>query len=264
LVLVVKNISASYGKKTVLRDLSVNVARGRITALVGPNGCGKSTLLKSIMGFIPVTGGEILLQGKPIAGIRRKALARQIAYLPQECHCPDHMTLGELIELAGSGRTSLFGGPSARDNQLFRQVLELVGLADWASVQVNALSGGMRQRAWVAMVLAQDTDIILMDEPVNHLDIKYQYTVLKLIRELSQQHGKTIAVVLHDLNLTATFADDVVMLNGGQLIAAGGVSETLTTDNVQRVFGIPSDIFNRNGSLICQPYPGIHPVGGKR
>jgi iron complex transport system ATP-binding protein len=121
----------------------------------------------------------------------------------------------------------------------------------------------MRQRAWVAMVLAQDTDIILMDEPVNHLDIKYQYTVLTLIRELSQQHGKTIAVVLHDLNLTATFADDVVMLNGGQLIAAGGVSETLTTDNIQRVFGIPSDIFNRNGSLICQPYPGIHPIGGK-
>ncbi len=257
-MLTVNNITTSYGKKTVLRDLSVTFSQGRITALVGPNGCGKSTLLKSIMGFVPLSSGEILLQGKPIARIRRRVLARQMSYLPQECHCPDYMTLGELIELAGYGRTSLFAGPSARDRELFRQVLEIVGLADKASVQVNALSGGMRQRAWVAMVLAQDTDIILMDEPVNHLDIKYQYAVLKLIRALSRQHGKTIIVVLHDLNLAMTFADHVAMLNDGQLIATGGVSEIITTDNIQQVFGIPTAIFSHNGSLICQPYPGIN------
>ncbi|CDG20726.1 ABC transporter related protein [Xenorhabdus poinarii G6] len=259
-MLTAKNITATYGHKTVLHDLSVGFAQGRITALVGSNGCGKSTLLKSIMGFIPLKSGEILLEGKPIAGIGRKALARKIAYLPQECHCPDYMTLGELIELAATGRHSLFGGASARDRKLFREVLDIVGLADKASSQVSALSGGQRQRAWVAMVLAQDTDIILMDEPVNHLDIKYQYTVLKLIRDLSLQHGKTIVVVLHDLNLTTTFADDVVMLNTGNVVAAGAVSQTITVDNIQRVFDIPADIFSYNGSLICQPYPGInHP-----
>lgn len=266
-MLTVKNITACYGKKTVLHDLSVDFIQGRITALIGPNGCGKSTLLKSIMGFIPLSRGEILLQGKPIAGIRRKLLARKIAYLPQECHCPDYMTLGELIELAGCARTSLFAGPSARDSRLFHKVLEIVGLADKASVQVNTLSGGMRQRAWVALVLAQDTDIILMDEPVNHLDINYQYAVLKLIHTLSRQHGKTIAVVLHDLNLAMAFADNVVMLNGGQLIATGSVRETITTGNLQHVFGIPSAIFSHNGSLICQPYPGINqgvnPNGGE-
>ena len=256
----VKNITVSYGKETVLRNLSIHFAKGRITALVGENGCGKSTLLKSIMGFIPLTGGEILLHGDPITEMRRKVLARRVAYLPQENISPDYMTLGELIELSGSGRTSLFGGPSARDRRLFREVLRTVGLEDRAGCQVNTLSGGMRQRAWVAMVLAQNTDIILMDEPVNHLDIKYQYTLLKLIRGLSVHYGKTIVVVLHDLNLAATFADDVAMLNNGQLITFGSVRETITTDNILRVFGIPGDIFDRNGRPVCQPYPCLSDI----
>lgn len=256
----VKNITVSYGKETVLRDLSVSFAKGRITALVGPNGCGKSTLLKSIMGFTRASCGEILLQGMPIAGIGRKVLARRIAWLPQENLCPDYMTLGELIELAGSVRTPLLGGPSERDSRLFLEVLKTVGLADRAGDQVNALSGGMRQRAWIAMVLAQDTDIILMDEPVNHLDIKYQYTLLKLIRELTDHHGKTMVVVLHDLNLAATFADDVAMLNNGQLITFGSVREAITADNIRRVFDIPGDIFERNGRLVCQPYPCLSEI----
>ncbi|MGV7963331.1 ABC transporter ATP-binding protein [Photorhabdus tasmaniensis] len=262
-MLTAKNITATYGKKTVLHDLSVDFAQGRITALVGSNGCGKSTLLKSIMGFIPLKSGEILLEGKLITGIGRKALARKVSYLPQECHCPDYMTLGDLIELAACGRNSLFGGPSSRDRKLFHDVLEIVGLADKAGSQVNSLSGGQRQRAWVAMVLAQDTDIILMDEPVNHLDIKFQYTVLKLVRDLSLQHGKTIVVVLHDLNLTTTFADDVVMLNTGSVIAAGAVNKTITVDNIRRVFDIPADIFSYNGSLVCQPYPDINHPGNQ-
>ena len=251
----VKNITAAYGKARVLRDLSVRFAPGRVTALLGPNGCGKSTLLRAVMGFMPVSGGEILLQGEPIAGLGRKALARRIAWLPQENLCPDHMTLGELIELAGSGRTPLFGGPSAAERQRFREVLATVGLADSAGERVNALSGGMRQRAWVAMVLAQDTDIILMDEPVNHLDIKYQYRLLKLIRTLSEQHGKTIVVVLHDLNLAAAFADDVAMLRNGRLEAAGSVREIVTADIIRQVFDIPAAVFERGGRLVCQPYP---------
>lgn len=261
----VRGIGAAYGRHNVLHGLSARFAKGKVTALVGPNGCGKSTLLKAIMGLVPLSGGEILLQGEPMTGMGRRALARRVAYLPQENLCPDYMTLGELVELAGSARAPLLGGPSARDRQLFRDVLHTVGLADRAGEQVNALSGGMRQRAWVAMVLAQDTDVILMDEPVNHLDIKYQYALLALIRDLSVRQDKTVVVVLHDLNLAATFADEVAMLSDGRLSAFGSVREVITPAALSRVFDIPGDIFERNGRLVLQPFPELPPPdGGER
>jgi ABC-type cobalamin/Fe3+-siderophores transport system ATPase subunit len=249
----VRGITAGYANQLILRDLSANFAKARLTALVGPNGCGKSTLLKAIMGFLPVSTGEIAFGGRLTRDIGRRELARQIAYLPQENRCPDYMTLGELVELAGYARQSLAGGPSERDRKLFREALEIVGLADLAHQPVNALSGGQRQRAWIAMVLAQDTDVILMDEPVNHLDIKYQYTVLALVRELSVQHGKTVVTVLHDLNLASSFADDVIMLRSGKVIAAGPVETTITAPNVEAVFDLPADVFSRDGRLVCLP-----------
>lgn len=249
----VRNATASYGGPEVLRDLSVRFAGARLTALVGPNGCGKSTLLKAVMGFVPLARGEVVLDGRPLRGIGRRELARHIAYLPQETYCPDYMTLGELVELAGYARYSLAGGPSARDRDLFRAALETVGLADLAHRPVNALSGGQRQRAWIAMVLAQDARIILMDEPVNHLDMKYQYAVLDLVRRLTRDHGKTVVVVLHDLNLTTAFADDVVMLRAGAVMAAGPATRTVTAATVQQTFDLDADIFDRDGRLICLP-----------
>lgn len=249
----VDGITVNYGPKRVLSDFSARFSAGRLTALVGPNGCGKSTLLKAIMGFLPCQTGTIQLAGSPIHRIRRQRLARQIAYLPQENACPDYMTLGELVELAGYARYSLIGGPSERDRRLFKQALETVGLADKAGDQVNTLSGGQRQRAWVAMVLAQDTDVILMDEPVNHLDMKYQYAILGLVRELSRRHGKTMIVVLHDLNLASAFADDIVMLRAGAAIASGPVGQTITASTIEQVFDLKTDVFPRDGRLICLP-----------
>ena len=252
-VLYTKEIAASYGKTRVLRGVSIGFRPGRLTALVGPNGCGKSTLLKAIMGFVPVDEGCVTLDGHPIQTIGRRALARRIAYLPQESHCPDYLTLGELIELSGYARYSLLGGPTARDRALFQTALTTVGLADLAHRRVNSLSGGQRQRAWVAMVLAQDADIVLMDEPVNHIDIKFQYSVLAIIRDLTVARGKTVIAVLHDLNLTAAFADDVIMLRDGQVVAAGPVADTLTAPVVARVFDLEADIFQREGRLVCLP-----------
>ncbi|PTW56559.1 iron complex transport system ATP-binding protein [Breoghania corrubedonensis] len=248
-----RNVVASYGKTRVLNGLSVGFEPGRMTALVGPNGCGKSTLLKAIMGFVPLRAGIVRLAGEDLHRIARRGFARRIAYLPQESHCPDYMTLGELVELAGYARYSLLGGPSARDRELFAHALETVGLADMADRQVNALSGGQRQRAFIAMVLAQDAEIVLMDEPVNHLDMKYQYAVLDLVRDLTETHGKTVVTVLHDLNLTTTFADNVVMMREGRLEAMGAVGETVTAETVSRVFDLDADIFARNGRLVCLP-----------
>ena len=247
------NVVAGYGGQPVLRGVSVDFEPGRLNVLIGPNGCGKSTLLKAIMGFLPVGAGEITLAGQPIRTIGRKALAREIAYLPQDSHCPDYMTLGELIELAGYARTSAITGLSARDRLLFQQALERVGLADMAHRPLTSLSGGQRQRAWIAMVLAQDTPIILMDEPVNHLDLKYQYAVLELVRDLALDQGKTVVMVLHDINLATTFADEAVMLHGGQVIARGPIEKVMTSVNVGRVFDLDVDIFERQGRLVCLP-----------
>ncbi|MEO9530308.1 ABC transporter ATP-binding protein [Roseibium sp.] len=248
-----RHVSAAYGKRDVLSDVSVRFQKGRLTAVVGPNGCGKSSLLKAIMGFLPMHSGDIFLEGEPVSRIGRKKLARRIAYLPQDCFCPDYMTLGELIELAGYARYSLVGGPSERDRALYRQVLETVGLSERANFPVNQLSGGQRQRAWIAMVLAQDTDVILMDEPVNHLDMKYQFAVLELVRDLTENHGKTVIAVLHDLNLTTAFADDVILMRSGECLTAGPVAETVTTRNIEQVFDLRTQIFQRDGRLVCFP-----------
>lgn len=251
-----ENVVAGYGGDPVVRGVSVDFAPGRLNVLIGPNGCGKSTLLKAIMGFLPLGAGQVTLDGRPVEAIGRKALAREIAYLPQDSHCPDYMTLGELVELAGYARTSAISGPSARDRQLFRDALDRVGLADMAHRPITSLSGGQRQRAWIAMVLAQDTRTILMDEPVNHLDLKYQYAVLELVRGLALEQGKTIVMVLHDLNLAATFADEAVMLRAGQVAAKGPVETIMTPANVERVFDLDVDIFERQGRLVCLPRSG--------
>ena len=236
----------------VLNDVSVGFAEGRFTALVGPNGCGKSTLIKAIMGFLPHAQGDITLDGAGLRNIPRRDLARRIAYLPQENYCPDYITLAELVELGGYARYSLFGGPDERDRSLFADALATVGLEGLAAQPVNALSGGQRQRAWIAMILAQDTDIILLDEPVNHLDVHFQYAILDLLRVLTLR-GKTIVTVLHDLNLTAAFADDIVMMRDGRIIAQGRTADTMSAGSVRAVFDFDADIFTRGGRLVCLP-----------
>lgn len=239
--------------RAILNGLSVDFAPGRFCAVVGPNGCGKSTLLKAVMGFLPARSGEIELEGKPIHAMGRRAMARRIAYLPQENHCPDYITLGELVELGGYARFPVFGGPKAADHALFARALETVGLSGMEHERVSALSGGQRQRAWIAMVLAQDTDIILLDEPVNHLDLKFQYAALDMVKSLCLSHGKTVIAVLHDLNLATTFADDVVLLKDGRTMSAGPVRETITSEAIKAVFGLETDIFKRGERLVCVP-----------
>ncbi|MEW5421001.1 ABC transporter ATP-binding protein [Amorphus sp. 3PC139-8] len=253
-MLAATDLTVSYGKTPVLSGLSAAFVPGRLTALVGPNGCGKSTLLKTLLGLMRADTGSVTLDGTPIDRIGRRALARRIAYLPQETHCPDYMTVGELVELGGHSRYALMGGPDARDRNLFRSALETVGLTDQAHRRVSRLSGGQRQRAWIAMVLTQDSDILLMDEPVNHLDMPYQYTVLDLVRSLTRGHGKTVVCVLHDLNLAAAFADEMVMLREGRTIAAGPTSDTITPETVRDVFSFEADIFRRHDRLVCLPH----------
>ncbi|WP_371747175.1 ABC transporter ATP-binding protein [Acuticoccus sp. I52.16.1] len=248
-----KAVSVAYGAERVVAECSLAVAPRRLTALVGPNGCGKSTLLKAIMGFVPVQSGSITLDGAPLAAMGRRAIARRIAYLPQDGHAPEHMRLGDMVELAGYARYGLFGGPTAQDRALFARALDTVGLADLAGRYVTTLSGGQRQRAFLAMVLAQDADLIVMDEPVNHLDATYQVAILALVRRLTRHGGKTVLAVLHDLNLVTGFADDVAMMRGGRVVAAGPLAATIDVASVAAVFDLEADIFTRAGRLVCLP-----------
>lgn len=253
-VLTCDRLTVAYapGARPVVNEVSLGFAAGRFTALVGPNGCGKSTLIKAIMGFLPHVTGDIALGGATLSGIPRRELARRIAYLPQENHCPDYISLAELVELGGYARYSLFGGPDERDRSLFADALTTVGLEGLAARPVNDLSGGQRQRAWLAMILAQDTDIILLDEPVNHLDVHFQYAILELLRSLTRR-GKTIVAVLHDLNLTAAFADDVVMMRDGRIFAQGPTADTISAESVRDVFDFDADVFVRGERLVCLP-----------
>ncbi len=249
----IEGLTAGYGGKPVVREVDAAFASGRFTALVGPNGSGKSTLLKAVMGFVRPQSGQATLDGTPIAGIPRRALARRIAWLAQETHCPDYLTLGELVEMGGSTRQGLFKGPSPLDRETCQRALRSVGLQDKAHLPVNALSGGQRQRAFIAMVLAQDTPVILMDEPVNHLDITYQYNLLAMTRDLSRVHGRTVVTVLHDLNLALGFADDVIIMVDGKAVASGPVAEVLTPPNIRAAFGLDGRIIEHEGRRVLVP-----------
>ncbi|MFD1710585.1 ABC transporter ATP-binding protein [Ottowia sp. GY511] len=251
-LLTCQGLSVHYGTRLVLDGVSVAFASGRLTALMGPNGCGKSTLLKAVMGIVR-SQGIVTLGGAPVRSIPRRALATRIAWLPQDNHCPDYLTLAELVALGGYARERFLRGTSDADQRRFAQALRTVGLFDQARQQVNTLSGGQRQRAWIAMILAQDTGVVLLDEPVNHLDLRYQYAVLELIHALAAQHGKTVVCVLHDLNLAAAFADDVVLMQSGVVFAQGATRSVLTQANVQAVFDQPVDMLEWNGRQVCVP-----------
>ncbi|MBO9475693.1 ABC transporter ATP-binding protein [Shimia sp. R10_1] len=237
----------------VVDDLSIEFRSGGLTALVGPNGCGKSTLLKAMMGLLPQQSGKLFLNNEEIQNLPRRQRARRMAYLPQDAHCPDYMSVSELVELGGYARRGLFSRVSAEQKRCFDEVLETVGLLEMAHDQMSVLSGGQRQRAWIAMILAQAADAILLDEPVNHLDLRYQIAVLELVQKIARDSNRVVVCVLHDLNLAAHYADHVVMLDHGKVAARGSVREALTAHTVRNTYGVEVDVFDRNTRHLCVP-----------
>lgn len=244
-------LNLSFGSRPVLRDVTVEFQPGRFTALVGANGSGKSTLLRAMMGIIRPQSGSVLLHGRSMDRMPRRQIAREIAYLPQVNPCPDHITVGELVELAGFARIGMFASPGKTDRAAFRAALQTVGLDGLEAQQVSRLSGGQRQRAFIAMVLAQDAPLILMDEPVNHLDLKYQYAVLDLVRTLVVAHQKTLIMVLHDLNLALAYADETVILKNGAVLAKGRTAEVLEAGRVREGFDIAAEVTQVGNRRIC-------------
>jgi iron complex transport system ATP-binding protein len=235
------NLSLGYGSHTVLENINLELPSGCITALLGPNGCGKSTLLKSITKILTPTKGEVKYLNKNVKDIDSKYFSTQISLLPQVQPIPEGITVETLISYGRSPYTGFWGKVTKSDKQFMYQVMEEVGVLELKNSFLNELSGGQRQRAWLAMVLAQDTPYILLDEPTTYMDINHQVELMAILRRLNRK-GKTIIVVLHDINQAARYCDHLVLLKKGKLIAQGSPSEMITQTMMKEVFEIDTQI----------------------
>ncbi|MCK9869733.1 ABC transporter ATP-binding protein [Nocardiopsis dassonvillei] len=241
LVLSAEGLTLGYGAEPVVSDLDLGVAEGEFTVIVGPNGCGKSTLLKALGRVSKPMSGRVLLHGRDVRGQRAKAVARQMALLPQSPTAPEGITVRALAARGRFPHHTLVRQWSPQDETAIGRALELTGLTGLADTQVGSLSGGQRQRAWVAMVLAQDTGVLLLDEPTTYLDIAHQYDLLELFADLHRR-GRTVVAVLHDLAQAARFATRLVLMDAGRVVADGPPEEVVTARLVEEVFGLPCDV----------------------
>lgn len=237
-ILEADNLSLTYDNNTIIvHELDLHIKQGSITALVGPNGCGKSTLLRGLSRLLSPKTGTVHLEGQDVHRMKAKALAQKLGILPQSPIAPEGLTVHELVAQGRYPHQSWFQQWSAEDEQIVAEALQITNLTMFADRPIDALSGGQRQRAWIAMALAQQTQVLLLDEPTTYLDLAYQLDVLDLLEELNEQ-GRTIVMVLHDLNQAARYSDTMVALRGGQIVAQGLPEKVMTSDNLKQVFGL--------------------------
>lgn len=239
--------SAGYGKSLVFEGLDLTLPAGCVIALCGPNGSGKSTALRSMRRLLPVSEGSILLSGRDLKDWTAKTLARTVAMLAQSPDAPEEMPVRDLVMLGRFAHRRTLAGPSAADHLACDRAVEATGMAPFARTPIGALSGGQAQRAWIAMVLAQEAPTILLDEPTNHLDIAHALDVLELVRRLNREQGRNVVVVLHDLNFAARYADHVVLFDRGRIAAQGDVAEVLDEPTINRVFGVDCRVHRLEG-----------------
>jgi iron complex transport system ATP-binding protein len=227
-----------YGNQVVVPHLDLDIVDGSVTAIVGPNGCGKSTLLRALGRLLRPAGGEVLLDGERIQQLPTREVARRLGILPQTPTAPDGLTVADLVVRGRQPHQSWLRQWSRADEEIVAQALAWTGLSELAEHPVDTLSGGQRQRAWISMALAQGTDILLLDEPTTYLDLAHQIDVLELIDRLHRERGRTVVMVLHDLNLAARYARYLVAMKDGRVLASGAPAQVLTAELVEEVFGL--------------------------
>ena len=237
-----KNLSLAYDNRPVIADLTVELPAGKVTVIVGANACGKSTLLRGLARLLKPAAGTVLLDGKDIHSLSTRAVAKTLGLLPQTPVAPDGIAV---VDLVGRGRyphQGWFRQWNTDDDAAVASALRLTDTLELADRNVDELSGGQRQRVWIAMALAQQTDILLLDEPTTFLDVAHQVEVLDLITDLNRRAGTTVAIVLHDLNLAARYADHLIAMKGGRIVAEGSPSDVVTEATVADVFGLESRV----------------------
>ncbi len=233
-----QSLSLAYDGALIIRDLNLVIPTGQISGLVGANGCGKSTLLRGLARLLKPRGGTVYLDGTSIFNLSTKEVAQQLGILPQGPVAPEGLTVQDLVAQGRYPYQNWLQQWSAKDEKIVQQALEITDLLKLADRALDTLSGGQRQRAWIAMALAQDTDILLLDEPTTFLDLAHQIEILDLLYELNQNQGRTIVMVLHDLNQACRYADYLVAVKDGRIFAAGEPKLVMTQEMVQEVFGL--------------------------
>ncbi|WP_238009288.1 ABC transporter ATP-binding protein [Dactylosporangium sp. AC04546] len=232
-----QDLTIGYDERVVATDLGLTVPDGSFTVIIGPNACGKSTLLKALARLIRPRAGSVWLDGQAISAYSTKHIARQLGLLPQTSLVPGGITVGDLVARGRYPHQSMLRQWSPRDEQVVVAAMARTGVAELAHRIVDELSGGQRQRVWLAMVLAQETSILLLDEPTTFLDIAHQVEVLNLCAELHEQ-GSTLAVVLHDINQACRYATHLVVMRDGRIVAQGDPSSIVTESLIAEVFGL--------------------------
>jgi iron complex transport system ATP-binding protein len=253
-----EQVRLGYGDRTVVDGLDLDVVAGTITAVIGPNGCGKSTLLRALGRLLKPTAGQVVLDGKRIDRVPTREVAKVLGLLPQAPSAPEGLTVADLVARGRHPHQAWYRQWSADDEDAVAQALDWTGIADLAERPVDQLSGGQRQRAWISMALAQGTDLLLLDEPTTFLDLAHQVDVLDLVRRLHSEVGRTVVMVLHDLNLAARYADRLVAMREGRIVAAGKPAEVITEELLEEVFGLAARV-------IPDPVAGtplVVPIGG--
>ncbi|MDR9747825.1 iron ABC transporter ATP-binding protein [Paenibacillus taichungensis] len=245
----VRNVTKQYGGVRVVDDVSLNIAKGKITSFIGPNGAGKSTLLSMITRLISKDAGQVLIEGQEIEGWKNKDLSKKISVLKQSNHINIRLTVEDLVAF---GRFPYSQGRlTAEDRQWIQEAIDYMELAPFRKKYLDELSGGQRQRAYIAMVIAQNTEYILLDEPLNNLDMKHSVQIMKVLRKMVDELDKTIVIVIHDINFASCYSDYIVALKDGRVVQEGKTEDIINTDVLQKVYDMHIPVQWIDGRKIC-------------
>lgn len=249
------DLTLGYGGPPIVRNLSLSILPATVTAIIGPNGCGKSTLLRGLGGLLPARTGRVLLDGEDLAKLRPATIARRVTVLPQSPIPPEGIRVAELVSRGRTPWLRPFRPMGSGDRAAIHRAMETAVIADLRDRRVSDLSGGQRQRVWVAMALAQETGWLLLDEPTTWLDLRHQLDLLKLLRRLNRDDNCSIVMVLHDISQAARFADHVIALREGKIVAQGTPAQVISAEVLEQVFGLASKVIDDpvHGSPLVLP-----------
>ena len=255
-----EHLQTGYEKKVIVEDMTITIPDHKISVIIGSNGCGKSTLLKTFARLLQPMKGSILLDGKGYGELHAKRLAQILGLLPQSPLVPEGVKVSDLVSRGRYPYQTTFRGMSKEDYAAVDEAMEMMGVTQFADRNVDELSGGQRQRVWIAMALAQQTDILFLDEPTTYLDITYQVEILDLLTELNRRRSTTIVMVLHDLNLSARYADYLFAVKNGSLAAQGTPAEVITEELIKNIFNLDCQVIHDpiSGSPMVVPIGRYH------
>ncbi|MDB8541208.1 ABC transporter ATP-binding protein [Turicibacter sanguinis] len=234
----VKDLDVAYEQKYIIKNMNLEIPKGKITMIIGSNGCGKSTLLKTIARIITPKKGEIKLDGVSLKAQAPKEIAKKMAVLPQSPIVPSGLLVKELVSYGRFPYQSAMGGLKEKDIEMVNWAMKVTGIAEFSERSVDSLSGGQRQRAWIAMALAQETEILVLDEPTTYLDMAHQLEILMLLQKLNKEENRTIVMVLHELNNATKFADYLIGVKEGEVVFRGKPLDVITNENLYTLYGI--------------------------